>query len=226
MAQAEELVLAVPTARLFARRLFQGLERVSPANGGGGAGAAGDGGGNGQEFLDVIFDPGNSRFIPRAAAEQDPSWKQIIPYVVMHVGDRVFLYRRGKKSTETRLVALHSVGLGGHVNPADESLFSAAGRQAYERALHREIHEEVLVDPAIVRSERIVAVINDDSVEVGRVHFGVVHLWELASPEVASRETKIADPRFVAVDELAAPGGPELETWSRLVIEHWARLRS
>ena len=206
MALHDELVLAVPTATLFAERKFQGLEA------------------GGREFLQRIFAVGDSRYIPRSSAESDPSWKQIIPYVVLHVGDRLFTYRRGKSSGEARLAALHSVGVGGHVNPGDESLFAAPGVGAYEAALERELAEEVAVAPEIVLRRRTVAVINDDSVEVGRVHFGIVHCWELARPEVAPRERKIAEPRFLSLDQLRGPKAPELETWSRLVVEHWHEL--
>jgi predicted NUDIX family phosphoesterase len=207
MAQKDELVLAVRTDELFARGIFQGLKP------------------GGAEYLEFIFDPRNSRYVPRSAAETDPSWKQIIPYVVLSCAGQLLVYRRGRRSTETRLVDLHSVGLGGHINPGDESIFAVAGFPAYQAAMRREVAEEVAMPENNLVSDRIAGVINDDSVEVGRVHFGIVHVWELRQPEVTSRETKIADLRFVEPAELRNPGAPVLETWSQLCLDQWEHLQ-
>lgn len=204
----DEHVLAVPTADLLAGRPLQGLAA------GGGA------------FLDFIFEPAHTRFLPRAAAELDPAWKQIIPYVLLHSGGQLLLYRRGKASTETRLVALHSVGVGGHIRNTDESFFAAPGWEAYQQAVRREVEEEVAIAPGNLRRDRIVGVINDDSVEVGRVHFGVVHIWDLERPEVEKREAKIVAPRFVPLAELAGAAAPPLETWSQLCVAHWRQLEA
>lgn len=208
MVQKDELVLAVRTDELFARGIFQGLKS------------------GGAEYLQFIFDPRNSRYIPRSLAETDPSWKQIIPYVLLTCGGKLLLYRRGRRSTETRLVDLHSMGIGGHINPGDESIFAAAGFPAYQTAMWREVAEEVAMPEDNRLSDRIVGVINDDSVEVGRVHFGIVHIWELHWPDVSSRETKIADLRFVNPAELRGPGAPALETWSQLCLDHWEDLQT
>ena len=77
-----------------------------------------------QRYLPVILDPKNNSFRPRAQAETDPGFKQIIPYVVITDGARVLHYVRGKKSGEQRLVAKGSIGIGGHINDEDHSLFS------------------------------------------------------------------------------------------------------
>lgn len=201
----KELVLAAPTAALFAGRPLQGL-----AVGGG-------------EYLDFLMSPENTRFIPRAAAEEDPSWKQIIPYLVLHCQGRLLLYRRGAGGGEARLRALYSLGFGGHVASGDETLFTG-GWQSYLAGARRELEEEIVLAPDAVAGERIVAVINDDSVAVGRVHFGIVHLLELRRPEARKREAQIVAPRWAAVEELAGPGAPALETWSALVLRHWPAL--
>jgi len=195
----EELVLAIPTAHLFANGAFQGFVSEPGA------------------WLPRLFDPQQTKFLPRAEAEQDPGWKQIIPYVILESGGGVFAYRRGQASTETRLRALHSVGLGGHIRPADESMFEEPGVGAYEAGLRRELSEEVELGAPVVE-ERLVGLINDDTTEVGRVHVGVVHLWRLAAPRVRARENKIAGGRFAAPEALLAADGPELESWSQLVL--------
>ncbi len=209
---ADELVLAVPTAALFAKQRVHGAL----------AGA--------QELLRFVFDPSNSRFLARRDAEQDPAWKQIIPYVILYCGDQVFTYKRGKASGESRLVAQTSIGVGGHVNPTDESIFAAPGWPAYEAALDREVDEEIEIPSGLVGRRRMVGVINDDSNEVGKVHFGIIHLWELSEPVVKRRESKIAQPRFESIDNLRAAQGQsgyiELETWSRFCMDQWDALQS
>ncbi|MBU0515732.1 MAG: hypothetical protein KJ621_13265, partial [Proteobacteria bacterium] len=87
-------------------------------------------------WLGAILSPGVSRWLPRAEVENDPNFKQIIPYLVLSFGGLVFRYRRGKRGAERRLHAKFSLGLGGHVNPGDETLFSL-GPAAYGRAWRR-----------------------------------------------------------------------------------------
>ncbi|MBM3891417.1 MAG: hypothetical protein FJ388_20075, partial [Verrucomicrobia bacterium] len=89
-------------------------------------------------YLPVILDPKNNSFRLRAEAETDPSFKQIIPYVVITDGERVLHYVRGKKAGEQRLVAKGSIGIGGHINDEDHSLF-AVGLDAFRAAVEREV---------------------------------------------------------------------------------------
>lgn len=201
----DELVMAVPTAGLLARGWLQGLQP------------------GGEAWLEYIFEPRHSRFLPRAQAETDPNWKQVIPYVILCCGDQVFVYRRGQRSTEARLRALHSIGLGGHIRHSDDSLFAAPGWPAYQAALQRELGEEVEIGAAIV-NQRLVALINDDSTEVGQVHIGLVHLLELAAPLARARESKIASAHFAPLPELISPDAPNFETWSAFCLANWEQL--
>ncbi|HET9783790.1 MAG TPA: hypothetical protein VFP94_02405 [Terriglobales bacterium] len=200
----EELVLAVPTAGLWGQGEFQGVKV------------------GGTAWLEYVFEPRHSRFLPRAAAEQDPAWKQIIPYIVLACDDKVFCYRRGQRSTETRLRALRSVGLGGHIRHSDDSLFSAPGWPAYEAALRRELEEEVELQ-APIRRQRLVGLINDDATEVGKVHLGLIHILELAEPRVRAREQKIAGGQFAPVAKLQREC-EEFESWSALCLQAWPHL--
>jgi predicted NUDIX family phosphoesterase len=178
--------------------------------------------GDWRHYLDRILDRRNNRFHLRHLAEDDPSLKQIIPYVVFRCGDQLFSYVRGKQAGEARLVGNRSVGIGGHINPVDEqNLFAAAGpsadRATYLEAVGREITEEVVVEGPF--SPEIVALINDDSNAVGQVHLGVVHVCDLAGPFVRKREQQITQAGFVPIAELAGPRREELETWSALVVD-------
>ena len=153
---------------------------------------------------------------PRSQAETDPSFKQLIPYVVFVCGDQVFRYVRGKRGSEDRLHELHSVGVGGHIRPADVSLFE----DSYRIGMLRELAEEVDLDPT-TGSERIAGLLNDDSTEVGSVHFGVVHRWDLPSPDLRRREGHLLRAGFRPPAELLAER-ERFETWSQFVLD-WLR---
>jgi predicted NUDIX family phosphoesterase len=165
--------------------------------------------------LSMFLDPSNNLFIPRSQAEDDHKYKQLIPYVVLRHHDSVFSYVRGKKSSESRLVAMRSIGVGGHIEPVDQSLFSS-DRDMYLEAALREVSEEVRLDSPY--HESIVALINDDSTEVGKVHLGIMHIWDLAEPKVTKREGLITQAGFVPIESLKA-NLEELETWSRIALQ-------
>ena len=173
-----------------------------------------------QRYLDAMLARGNNYFLARASAETDPTHKQIIPYALLACGDRVLHYVRGKKAGEQRLVAKGSIGIGGHMNDEDESLF-AWDEQAYRAGVEREVNEEVLIETPF--EDRIVALLNDDSTEVGSVHLGVVHVFRLEEPKVQKREAMITNLGFLAKDELLQRR-ESLETWSQICVDHLDRL--
>ncbi len=168
-----------------------------------------------ERYLNALLSRGNNFFLPRAQAENDPSHKQIILYALLVHEDRVLHYVRGKKSGEQRLVAKGSIGIGGHMNDTDESLF-AWDEVAYRAGVEREVNEEITIRSSF--EDRIVALLNDDTTEVGRVHLGIVHVFRLAEPKVEKREAMITNLAFVTRDELIARRDT-LETWSQLCVD-------
>ncbi|HVI82095.1 MAG TPA: hypothetical protein VM717_05075 [Chthoniobacterales bacterium] len=173
-----------------------------------------------RKYLDAILSRGNNFFLRRAQAEKDPSHKQIIPYVLLAHGDRVLFYVRGKKVGEQRLVAKGSIGIGGHMNESDESLF-ALDKAAYRAGVEREVGEEIAINTKF--EDQIVALLNDDSTEVGQVHLGVVHVFRLAEPKVEKREAMITNVAFLGKQELLARRD-SLETWSQICLDSLDRL--
>jgi predicted NUDIX family phosphoesterase len=175
-----------------------------------------------EKYLKAILSRGNNFFIARAEAENDPAYKQIIPYALIVFQNTVLHYVRGKKAGEQRLVAKGSIGVGGHMNETDESLF-AMDEQAYRAGVEREVNEEIKIDTPF--EDRIVALLNDDSTEVGRVHLGIVHLFRLQEPKVQKREAMITGLAFLTKDELAAKR-ESLESWSQICLDsldRWLR---
>ena len=168
-------------------------------------------------YLSKIFVQGVPRFMPRSQAEHDPSYKQIIPYVIMVHEDKVLSYVRGRRAGETRLVGNRSIGIGGHINPTDDMpLFNTNFFETYLAAVEREVAEEVSVETKY--SDHIVALLNDDSNEVGSVHLGIVHCWNLTEPNVAKREQMITQMIFGSPEELQEVRDT-LETWSQKCLD-------
>lgn len=194
---AGELVLCIPRALFDEIGAFQGLQTDVSA------------------YIPRILEPQHTRFVPRSSAEDDPSWKQIIPYVLIRKGGRFLHYVRGKGSGEKRLVAMGSIGIGGHINPRDENLFLPA-LGFYEEALQRELHEELEMDGHF--DARVVALLNDDSTPVGRVHLGVIHVCDLTDENVSRGEACITELQFLTPSELAGRR-EQLETWSQICLD-------
>ncbi len=173
-----------------------------------------------EKYLKAILSRGSTFFIPRPEAESNPAYKQIIPYALIVFQDTVLHYVRGKKAGEQRLIAKGSIGIGGHMNETDESLF-AMDEQAYRAGVEREVNEEIKINTQL--EDRIVALLNDDSTEVGRVHLGIVHVFKLAEPNVEKREAMITGLTFLPKNELLARR-ETMETWSQICVDSLDRL--
>jgi len=173
-----------------------------------------------RRYLDALLSRGNNFFLPRVQAENDPMHKQIIPYAILAHEQTVLHYVRGKKAGEQRLVAKGSIGIGGHMNDFDETLF-AWDEEAYRAGVEREVNEEIKIESPC--EDRIVALLNDDTTEVGRVHLGVVHVFRLTEPKVQKREAMITNLEFVSKDELLARRDA-LESWSQICVDAIDRL--
>ena len=167
-------------------------------------------------YLPAILDQKNNSFQPRARAESDPNFKQIIPYVVVTDGKSILHYVRGKKAGEQRLVAKGSIGIGGHINDEDHTLF-AFGLQAFQDAVKREVCEELAVQGPF--DAKPVGLINDDSTEVGRVHFGVVHVLFRTPEKVRKNEQVITQVEFIPIEELKQRR-EQMESWSQLCLDN------
>jgi predicted NUDIX family phosphoesterase len=173
-----------------------------------------------QKYLDAFLSRGNNFFLSRPKAESDPNYKQIIPYALIVFGNTVAYYVRGKKAGEQRLVAKGSIGIGGHMNETDESLF-ALDEAAYRAGVEREVNEEIKIESPF--EDRIVALLNDDTTEVGRVHLGIVHVFKLAEPKIQKREAMITGLTFLRKEELLARR-ETMESWSQICLDSLERL--
>jgi predicted NUDIX family phosphoesterase len=202
MAVADENVLVFPRSIFERLGVFQGFRTDV------------------DRYLPTILDPRNNSFLSRAQAETNPSFKQIIPYVVVTDGKSILHYVRGKKAGEQRLVTKGSIGIGGHINDEDHSLslFAFAfGMQAFRDAVKREVCEELTVQGEFNACP--VGLINDDSTEVGRVHFGIVHVLLCTPDKVKKNEQVITQVEFIPIEQLKARR-EQMESWSQLCLDN------
>ncbi|MBO51187.1 MAG: phosphoesterase [Planctomycetaceae bacterium] len=166
-----------------------------------------------ENYLERLLHPAQMSFRPRDTVEEDPSLKQLIPYCVFRHEGRVFHYRRGTEQGEGRLHSKRSIGIGGHISSED----TQAGRSPYEEGMQREIAEEVFLETGY--TEQCVGLINDDLTEVGQVHLGVVHVFDLDEPKVRPREESIIETGFATPGDLV-DDRESFETWSQICLDH------
>ncbi|MBI2675970.1 MAG: hypothetical protein HYX24_05905 [Candidatus Aenigmarchaeota archaeon] len=160
------------------------------------------------DFQQII--QSNSLFKPRPEMETDPSFKQIIPYIIFRHGNRLFTYRRLNKGNEKRLHGNHSIGIGGHINPIDTK-----GNIIMD-SMKREFEEEMEYNGDY--DARVLGYINDDSNDVGKVHFGIVFLVEGKDGNITVKEKEKLEGQLLPKGEIAKLE-KTMETWSRLVWE-------
>lgn len=151
----------------------------------------------------------HGRYLPRPEAEDDPAFKQLIPYVVVRDGARVFYMERTRAGGDPRLHLKGSLGVGGHLNPVDD------GNDPLMDGLRREWGEELVAD--FTPTFRLAGMLNDDGNAVGAVHLGVVFTVEADGALVTVRERDKLSGRFVELAEVRA-AWDRLETWSQLTL--------
>ena len=153
-------------------------------------------------------------FMPRAEVEDDPSYQQIIPYVVFRHGDRYFLTHRLRASSERRLRKQYSLGVGGHINPGD-----LEGGDPIQEGLKRECEEEVIYEGSF--DAHLIGLLNDESLTVSKVHLGVVFLVDGDRPQIAIRETEKLAGELLTLSEMRIYY-LGMESWSQMVYDRLA----
>jgi predicted NUDIX family phosphoesterase len=187
-AKDEELVLGLPRANVPGGLAWRGVRSLPHT-----------------PLLAAIDAHGSFR--RRGDAEDDPSWKQVIPYLALRDGDDVFLMRRSRAGGDERLHDRYTIGVGGHVNPEDGGVLGG---------LRREWAEEMAADfePAF----QPIGLLNDDDNAVGAVHLGLVFSADARGRPVEVRETDKLEGNFVPLADVGDVA-ELLETWSALLFE-------
>ncbi len=187
----DEHILVVRRAHLFAtQQAWCGLKEV-----------------NFDHYLHIINH--RKEFHPRSLMETDPTYKQIIPYLIFTYDNHYFLMQRKSDASEARLRNKLTLGIGGHIREEDmqeNSLFAWA---------LREFHEEVNYTGAL--KVLPLGIINDDSNDVGKVHIGFAFLLRGDSPDI-SVKSELKHGELVSLDECIAQK-ESMETWSQFVVD-------
>lgn len=192
-----EHVLVVPTLLFHEIGVFQGFHSDTG------------------RYLETLLDPMHTLYLARPDAEEDPSYKQLIPYCLFRHGDSIFHYTRGTKQGEARLHAKKSVGVGGHISTLDRD----SQQETYLAGMERELDEEVSIETGY--REQLIGLLNDDSNDVGKVHLGVVHVFDLDQPQVLPREESMIDAGFAPLSQLVEEID-SFETWSQICLKFLA----
>jgi predicted NUDIX family phosphoesterase len=197
---SEEEVLVIPESLFNTLGYFSGFQK------------------NVEPYLAELLNPLNMQFRRRGIVEDDPTFKQLIPYCILVHKDasgetHVFQYTRGKGQGEQRLHAKLSIGIGGHISRED----AAGSNDPYRTGMSRELTEEVVIESPY--TESLAGMIFDDSNDVGRVHLGLVHFLTLEAPKAKNREIDLVASGFVPLAQLKS-NFERLETWSQLCVQN------
>jgi len=193
-----ELILAVPTQKVWDEIEYKenAVIKISDVT-----------------VIDKILS--NGIFEHRNLLEEDPSYKQIIPYAVICCDDEVYLFQRTKKQTEKRLHNLYSLGVGGHMNPFGDN----TGVNYIRHELRRELNEEVFVHPDCnIESIIPIGVINDDTNDVGKVHLGILYNIILSNKSIEINEKEKMTGMWIKKSELKEYYS-QMESWSKIYVD-------
>ena len=134
-------------------------------------------------YIDLIKN--NYEFRRRGDMENDPSFQQIIPYILFSCGDKFFAYKYIKNAGEQRLINNdYQLGVGGHINKEDIN----DNTDVLEAGTTREWQEEVDFKGNFLE-KKLVGIINDESRPVEQVHLGLVYHFIGDSPDIQIKET-------------------------------------
>lgn len=197
MDKSDELVLVVPSKKIFEKGVWQGLKKD-----------------NLDYYIELIKN--NCQFERRGDVENDPSFQQIIPYIVFNFKDKYFLYKYLPKAGEKRLVDTYQLGVGGHINPVDGN----GKENILETGMMREWSEEVNFTGNLI-SKKLVGILNDDTNPVEQVHLGLVYNFEGDNPEISIKETEIMKGELVDKKDVGEyiKGNPGI--WVRIVYNEY-----
>jgi predicted NUDIX family phosphoesterase len=175
----------------------------------------------------------NGQFRKRNELEEDPSFKQIIPYAIIsykepeRIGVRrsqsFYLFKRTSKQTEKRLQNKFSLGVGGHMNPNN---FMESKEQYLTDELKRELFEEVkLLNDCLIEDIEFIGFINDDTISVGSVHIGLLYNIHVSNKNVYINETDKMTADWIEQSNLAEFYGG-METWTKITFDYYIKLEN
>jgi len=148
----------------------------------------------------------NHEYLEREPLETDPTWRQIIPYILVKSPKGYCLMQRCKGQGEARLLGKHYIGAGGHVEQ---------GHSVYYTAL-KECTEELGLP---LTTLELTGFMLTDGSPVDDVHVCVFGRAETLYTDFMSPEGLLHNARWATVTELLQHT-PAMEKWSQFIVEH------
>jgi predicted NUDIX family phosphoesterase len=164
----------------------------------------------------------NMEVMRRGDAETNPEFKQPIGYSVIFNDGKVVAYQRSSKGGEKRLHGKWAWGFGGHVEPSDNS-----NKNPMRDSTSRELHEELLFREAVITGPKVIGYINDDTNDVGKVHFGILYSFDVICDEILPKDSEIERIKLCTVaelEEMCSSPDFDVESWSRISMEPLRKL--
>lgn len=199
MDKNDEKILVVSAKIIFEKGKWQGLKR-----------------GNLDYYLDLIRS--NYQFKRRGDAEDDPTYQQIIPYIIFNCGNKFFIYKYLPKAGESRLVDTYQIGVGGHINESD---INGAG-DVLEGGMMREWNEEVNYKGGFLE-KKFIGLLNDDSRPVEQVHLGLVYNFVGNNPKISIKETDKMTGELVELKDIAEKIKNNNGVWIKIVYNEYLK---
>ena len=156
-------------------------------------------------------------FTPRDECENDDSFKQMIPYIVVKHGGKYLTYSRTNQSGEKRLVGKKSIGIGGHINQSDLPEGQHQLDAIIRNCIIREVKEELGVDLPTNRFF-VGGILYNPADDVSRKHFGVVAQACIEPETIRQPENTMTRLEWKPAFDLFRERN-EYETWSKYLIE-------
>ncbi|MDX2445414.1 MAG: hypothetical protein QNK30_16585 [Bacteroidales bacterium] len=208
----DELVFAIPTVELWDLMTYK-EKGLIPGN---------------SDVLKRVVQ--NGLFRKRNELEEDPSFKQIIPYAIISYKEpkrsgvrrsqSFYLFKRTSKQTEKRLHNRFSLGVGGHMNPGN----SMESKEQYLiDELKRELFEEVkLLNACLIEDIEFIGFINDDTISVGSVHIGLLYNIHVSNKDLYINETDKMTADWIEKHNLAE-FYEGMETWTKITFDYYIK---
>jgi len=197
MSKDDEQILVVKAETIFSGGKWQGLKTD-----------------NLDYYVDLIKK--NCEFKRRGDMENDPSWQQIIPYILFKYQDQYFLYRYLSKAGEQRLKNDLIIGVGGHINKDDVR----PGEDILGAGRDREWDEEVSYTDKL--EKKLIGILADSRRPVESVHLGLIYVFEGQTPNISIKETDKMAGELVGLKELAQKA-PNTEGWVPIIYNEYIK---
>jgi len=161
----------------------------------------------------------NFEWMERTIAENNSSYKQPIAYMMIVNPNlrQVFVYQRSSKDAaypEKRLQGNYSWGLGGHVEKLD-----IENRNPVLASRLRELKEEVEICGSV--NPKLLGYINNDTNDVGKVHFGILYIIETDTTIIQPKDPEVESGALIPLEEIDRISSSldfPIDEWSRIAL--------